>query len=79
MDISSATEVNYVSGVEYLIIAEGGNLDVERYEAGNYVEVSGSPVLDGQSRRLLTITENGKIRLTPSASMTYQYAKVEKV
>lgn len=65
------TPVEYAinPGQTHYISATGGNLTVERKTAaGTWVEVAGSPVLDGEEKFLLTYSLGDKIRVTASAA-----------
>lgn len=67
--ISAATDFAYISNNSYLLIAKGGDLTVQRYdEDGALTTVAGSPVLDGEEKRVLTSTSNGLLKITPSTT-----------
>ena len=76
--ISSADTIPYVSGRTYIICVKGGNLTIKR-RAGDdtWQEVDGSPVLDGTERRVNTITFNGELQFTPSATLTYDFGPLQ--
>ena len=66
---TSPQEYPVERGRTQYISATGGTLTVERKtSAGAWVEVAGSPVLDGEEKFLLTYSSGDKIRVTPSAT-----------
>ena len=43
----------------------GGDVTIEKMDTqGNWIEVDGSPLTDGQQRELITDSANGNIRVT---------------
>jgi len=66
---TSPQEYPVERGRTQYISATGGTLTVERKtSAGTWVEVAGSPVLDGEEKFLLTYSSGDKVRITPSAT-----------
>lgn len=54
-EISTPTDVPFKNGVEYIIRASGGALQVQRYKLdGTKEDVSGSPLSDGDEKFITT-------------------------
>lgn len=66
---TNPVEYSFIPGRTNYISATGGSLTIERKTAaGSWVEVSGSPVLDGEEKFLLTYSVGNKIRVTASTA-----------
>jgi hypothetical protein len=79
MTIDTTTEVRYLSGHLYVIAAYGGALTVRKrfVPGGAWIEVSGSPIADGEERFLQTGNEGDYLQLTPSTSMQYTFERAK--
>lgn len=74
--ISTPTDLSYENGREYLIAANGGALQVQKYlNNGTLVDVFNSPLADGDEKFLVTETwradgDTGtKIRMIPTGTV----------
>ena len=67
--ISESTDLYYESGAEYVIVVDGGEVSIERLnEAGSWVEVAGSPVLDGEEKFVTTVSNGNYLRFIPNTN-----------
>tara|TARA_R110000796_G_scaffold251769_1_gene383968 strand:- start:28218 stop:28466 length:249 start_codon:yes stop_codon:yes gene_type:complete len=69
---TSATEISPIrSRVRYYFAASGGNVVLERaLEDGTLVELSNSPILDGEEVEVLTETASQTLTVTATANPT---------
>lgn len=84
-EISTATDLDYANGREYIIAANGGALQVQRYLTdGTLVDVFGSPLIDGEEKFITTQTwrANGdtgiKIRMIPTGTVWVSFLPTKR-
>lgn len=82
-DITSATLVPYQNGTEYILAVATNPLTVERLLEGSklWVEMENSPVAVGSTVSVLTHSDTGILRFTPTtgtSNYVFQAAKAKK-